>query len=285
MSLEEMSLEGILHSQANSEVHKINLAKRGQPSFAGYDLTLGPNQINPVPLGTIWPWGQIKEGWRVEDLLYEAAIRGYYDYMKFLIKNGCSVNAENSYGRPPLHLAIRFRNYKCIKLLVRYGADIDSIIENGWTPLHMAVANNLKKSVILLLTKGKAINTRDTDGRTPLHIAIMDEDAQKVKLLLRHGGNPYMGSLIWLQGQIVPSEAGLTLETNRDMRRSLVEKAKVNFLFFHLLYICRNCQIREARYDLALGPNQSASLYNNLYINLFINLYDKAVLRHVRKYM
>jgi len=74
--------------------------------------------------------------------------------------------------KTPLHLAAELQNTEAVQVLVTNGANIQARNSSGQTPLHVAAAGGtpLAKKVIKRL-KGDNIDARDEVGRTPLHLA------------------------------------------------------------------------------------------------------------------
>lgn len=83
--------------------------------------------------------------------------------IKFLIRLGACLNAQDRYGRTPLYLAAVFRARKAIALLLEYGADVDIKDNLDNTPLHRAVELD----------------------------AVGEKEETLVNLLLQYGANPY----------------------------------------------------------------------------------------------
>lgn len=138
-------------------------------------------------------------------------------YIKYLIKNGANINAQDKNGDTILHVAIKRKNEAVIDYLLEQ--DLNASIKNnlGITaydlarniPNHSLAVKLKKKSssfldfrLLLAIQKsdlvaadqmlklGAESNFYDHEGRTPLHIASIRSDSNMVKLLLRNGADP-----------------------------------------------------------------------------------------------
>jgi ankyrin repeat protein len=109
-----------------------------------------------------------------------------------LIEHGANVDAANSAGDTPLHLAASAPKITTVQLLINKGARIDIRNKAGRTPLLAAVAEysgpdgGLREDVMkfeiyflradvirLLLQSGAAVGSRDNDGNTALTLAVL----------------------------------------------------------------------------------------------------------------
>ena len=111
--------------------------------------------------------------------------------IKFLIRQGAYLNAQDRYGRTPLYLAAVFRALEAIALLLKYGADVDTkdILDN--TPLHRAVeldevGEKEETLVNLLLQYGANPYAEGEKGFRPIDVASKsDVDSQRMTKLLQ----------------------------------------------------------------------------------------------------
>lgn len=111
--------------------------------------------------------------------------------IKFLIRQGACLNAQDRYGRTPLYLAAVFRALEAIALLLKYGADVDTkdILDN--TPLHRAVeldevGEKEENLVNLLLQYGANPYAEGEKGFRPIDVASKsDVDSQRMTKLLQ----------------------------------------------------------------------------------------------------
>uniref|UniRef100_A0A3B4TL00 Ankyrin repeat domain 61 n=1 Tax=Seriola dumerili TaxID=41447 RepID=A0A3B4TL00_SERDU len=119
-----------------------------------------------------------------------------------LASYGADVNAVDSSGMTPLHMAAGMLHKDIIANLIRQGADINMVCglkNTGNTPLHLAaVAMAMKTTKTLqddlnciseLLDHGAEPNAENKAGITPLHEACSTGNKQLVELLLRYGAN------------------------------------------------------------------------------------------------
>jgi ankyrin repeat protein len=238
--------------------------------------------------------------------IHIAAKNGYDDCVKFLLRAKVNPNLSNEEGWTPLHVSARYGNTRALCLLLASGARVREKGKEDWTALHLASLNNHESCVAELLRAGADTEAETIYSCTALHLACWAGNTKCVKLLLRAGARIDMENdsgqtplhcaiLNSPRGEFPPR--GARLNKHRKCIDILIKaganphtincddayirKYQIEDRLIHLLYIYRNCQIREARYDLAPVPNQSAKLYNNL----FIHLYDKSIIIYVRKYM
>ena len=72
----------------------------------------------------------------------------------------------------PLHCALVSGNEQCLQLLLTHSdTAVNAADSAGLTPLHIAAAKNLLNSSKLLLSKGANINAKDVKERTPMMLA------------------------------------------------------------------------------------------------------------------
>lgn len=148
---------------------------------------------------------------------HEGDIINPIQIIEFLIKCGAKINARNSYGTTPLHLAVNikpeldlfydFRSSKrmqqflpkntsseCVfkftrdldvlSPLIRAGAKVDAADNKGIAPLHLAAATNHVTAISLLVKNGAFVDYVTESGVTPLHWAAMQGHKEAYETLL-----------------------------------------------------------------------------------------------------
>ncbi|WP_265027666.1 ankyrin repeat domain-containing protein [Wolbachia endosymbiont (group B) of Chorthippus parallelus] len=125
-----------------------------------------------------------KNGWQP---LHYAASLGYKTLATELInKDPNVVNAKDSDGNTPLHLAATYGKGDVVELFLSKQANIDEVGKNNWTPLHYAVYENRLPVVKFLIEKGANIGATGLSGETPLQLAVEKGDSHReVAKLLR----------------------------------------------------------------------------------------------------
>jgi len=125
--------------------------------------------------------------------LHIAAYTGHKEIVELLIANGADVNGKDGHGSTPLHNAAVNGHKEIAELLITKGADVnakkdvnDPEKDDGGTPLHGAADMGRFEVVELLIAKGADVNARDNFGKTPLHGSSFDPDT--FFLLRKHGG-------------------------------------------------------------------------------------------------
>nr|XP_046234200.1 ankyrin repeat domain-containing protein 61-like isoform X2 [Scatophagus argus] len=96
--------------------------------------------------------------------------------LRLLCEHGADVNAEveGESHQTALHLSVRYTALSAICILTKYGADVNAVNSSGMTPLHMAAGILHKDIIASLIKEGADINMRvKHSGNTPLHLAVV----------------------------------------------------------------------------------------------------------------
>lgn len=106
--------------------------------------------------------------------LHLAAEWNRLDIVEPLLRLGANIEAQDSIGFRPLHLAVR--SPRMVTVLLQYGAYIEATTVVGMRPLHLAVIENQYVTAKVLVEDGAKVgDARDIHGSTPLDYAIMLE--------------------------------------------------------------------------------------------------------------
>lgn len=97
-----------------------------------------------------------------------------------------SINAVDSKGRTPLHVAVQNSNLEIAKILLSNDAIFNAQDYAGNTALHYA---NSPEMGLLLLEKGSSPNIPNGKGLCCLHLAVQRRDFASIRLLLSYGAD------------------------------------------------------------------------------------------------
>jgi len=120
--------------------------------------------------------------------IVKALKEGDWTKLMAAILNGNNVNAYDTDGNTPLHLAIYLGLANFASILLNAGASRDIRDRADQTPLHNAVLYNQVEILAILLEKGADINATGTMySDTALHLAAMNGQHDIVQILLEKG--------------------------------------------------------------------------------------------------
>jgi ankyrin repeat protein len=137
-------LRSIASTRAHPRVAERQPA-RPEPS-SGSSSQKAPQPVAPNHI--LQPVNQAASDWARNTPLHLAVERMDGSTVVHLLKNGADINARNTSGETPLHIAVKkpgFRTYSeyqslhgnMVALLLRNGANVNAINERGQTPLHV----------------------------------------------------------------------------------------------------------------------------------------------------
>lgn len=94
------------------------------------------------------------------------------DIVTLLLKNGATVDLQDSYGNTGLICACSNGAAKTAQLLLEWNADISIVNKNGVTPLITAITNGRVETVAVLIANGVDVKAVDNEGRTMRDLAM-----------------------------------------------------------------------------------------------------------------
>lgn len=102
-----------------------------------------------------------------------------------LLRNGASVNAEDSSGYTALHYAVRNAQLQLCEMLLQQGANVNARTRYGQaTALHRAAMHGRIDIVELLLRYGADPNLVDVDGYNALYRALIARASAVCEMLI-----------------------------------------------------------------------------------------------------
>ncbi|ETP25829.1 hypothetical protein F441_01334 [Phytophthora nicotianae CJ01A1] len=106
--------------------------------------------------------------------------------LSIMLHSGMDLQAVNSDGLTPLHVACNVGNEQAAALLVYYGAKLDSrAIRDDATPLILACRAESEGIAKLLVESNASLSACDSSGNTALHVAVYSGNEGLVMFVLR----------------------------------------------------------------------------------------------------
>ena len=122
--------------------------------------------------------------------LHVAAFRGTTDMAATLLNVGAEVNAESNEGRTPLHDAAQEGRLGSLKILISSGAQVDATDSKGFTALHLTSERGYSRIARQLIENDADLDQKDkVFGWTPLIIAARHGHSDLAKLLIERGAD------------------------------------------------------------------------------------------------
>lgn len=175
-----------LHSRDPDRLTPLHLASAaGHGSVVGF-LLLSSDDNAPPPGMTSPDGGQQHAGPR---LAWQASAEGPLLVPSLSLRMRATVDARDSSGSCPVHLAAERGHAHVVELLIQHGTDISCCNGLKQTPLHAAAGGVSSDSVRLLLDAGGDIMARDNAGRTPLHVAASTGSPAVISTLVEAGAD------------------------------------------------------------------------------------------------
>jgi sulfite reductase alpha subunit-like flavoprotein/ankyrin repeat protein len=188
-------------------------------------------------------------------LLHMAALLNKPKAIRFLVDQGMTPNAMNSWGLTPLAVANASPTPvpEAVECLQRLGAPLCTGLHSGFYPVHTCILTcDLTKELERVLGEVKHVDDRDFNGCTPLHLATRMNKARFVRVLLEHGADPNaqdrMGRLVLHAGNHLPPTSMLITLLLRHGGKVISDTPSVQ-LFSHSHTTAKSVGITQEQLD------------------------------------
>ena len=197
------------------------------------------------------------------------------------------INAKNSNGVTPLHIAALSNSESCTMLL-KYGADVNSATKCGYTPLQYAAKNGCYKACRLLSRteganyKGRTvfypnenlnINLQNYYGETALHLVIITRDAVIMRSKKKWPFNRSTDRYTKIVKFLLNKGADTNLQNyDGDTPLHLAASCEMEYIVKLLLHYNADANIRNKKGETAVN-----SAKNNRYPHIKFLLKDNEV--------
>lgn len=144
--------------------------------------------------------------------LHHAAARGDVPALKRLISGGVHINARDSHGRTPLHVATFARQRASLRVLSESGADLDALEQDRYDAVTIASVADDEDTLGLLLSLGASARqvTSRYDGTALIAAAHLGHEGVVRQLIAAGAPLDHVNNLHWtaLMESIVLGDGG-----------------------------------------------------------------------------
>lgn len=131
--------------------------------------------------------------------LHDAAARGDVPALKRLLAGGASINARDSDGRTPLHVATFARQHASLRILAKGGADLDALEHDRYDAVTIASVADDEGTLRLLLSLGASARqvTSRYDGTALIAAAHLGHEGVVRQLIAAGAPLDHLNNLHW----------------------------------------------------------------------------------------
>ena len=131
--------------------------------------------------------------------LHDAAARGDLPALKRLLASGANVNARDSHGRTPLHVASFARQHDSVRVLAKAGADLDALENDRYDAVTIASVADDEGTLRLLLSLGASPRqiTSRYDGTALIAAAHLGHEGVVRQLIAAGAPLDHINNLHW----------------------------------------------------------------------------------------
>lgn len=125
-------------------------------------------------------------------VMHFAVMRGVPEMVRMLLVFKELIHSTTKIGRTPFMFAVKKNeNIKICEILLKAGANPFARDDNDKTAMHLAAAKGPTEMVSYLSSYKELINAKDADGKTPLMLAVDEGHFETAKVLLKIGASPF----------------------------------------------------------------------------------------------
>jgi hypothetical protein len=192
--------------------------------------------------------------------IHEAAEQGDLERVKFLIDQGISVDARDSFRNTPLHHAVLNEHVSIVELLLEHGANPCAENNREATPLYFialkpGITDQHNQIVKLLLQHGITANQLTSNTSTSfLHEAAKLGHSEIVRLFLMHGADPnainQKGNTAWhVQGYTHYNPETIAIFLKHPDTNLGIRDIHNNTVIYRLVYNIKGAELAKKRYE------------------------------------
>lgn len=131
--------------------------------------------------------------------VHDAAARGDIPDLKRLLKAGANINARDSHGRTPVHVATFARQHASLRALARAGADLDALENDRYDAVTIASVADDESTLSVLISLGASARqiTSRYDGTALIAAAHLGHEGVVRQLIAAGAPLDHVNNLHW----------------------------------------------------------------------------------------